>query len=417
MSCTFSVEMTEGPGVGQHHVEVVERKGLGHPDSICDAIAERASVALCREYQQRFGQVLHHNCDKALLLAGQVEHKLGGGRVIEPMSLIIGDRATHVHGSETIDVRGIAEEAARQWIRQNLRFVDPDKHVRFDVQTRPGAPSLATDFGAMRANDTSVGVGFAPLTETERLVLETERYLNSPGFKDTFPMTGEDVKVMGVRIGDRLDLTVAMPLIDRFIDSEAAYFQTVDAVRFELLVHLRQRLQTLNDVTVHVNVNDRRSAGNAGMYLSVIGTSAEDADSGQVGRGNRVNGLITPGRPQSLEAAAGKNPVSHVGKVYNVLAHRLASLIHQRVPGLRDVVVTLVSRIGHPVGEPLVVDVRVGLQIRTLLQDVRGPIIAVIQQELDRLPQFTRELAEGRHPVIGPSTPLGVPATRSAAAS
>lgn len=34
-----------------------------------------------------------------------------------------------------------------------------------------------------------------------------------------------------------------------------------------------------------------------GMYLTVLGTLAEDADSGEVGLGNQVNGLIPMNRP------------------------------------------------------------------------------------------------------------------------
>ncbi len=52
-------------------VEVVERKGAGHPDTICDALAETLSRNLCREYQSRFGYILHHNVDKALLCGGR----------------------------------------------------------------------------------------------------------------------------------------------------------------------------------------------------------------------------------------------------------------------------------------------------------------------------------------------------------
>jgi len=63
------------------------------------------------------------------------------------------------------------------------------------------------------------------------------------------------------------------------------------------------------------------------LYLTATGTSAEQGDDGQVGRGNRVNGLITPYRPMTLEAAAGKNPVSHVGKTYNIAARQICDKI------------------------------------------------------------------------------------------
>ncbi len=79
--------------------------------------------------------------------------------------------------------------------------------------------------------------------------------------------------------------------------------------------------------------------------------TAENAESGQVRRGNRVNGII-PLRPVSSEAAAGKNPVSHVGKINNVLSHRIANEIYVNVPGIREVYVWLLGQIGEPIDLP-----------------------------------------------------------------
>jgi S-adenosylmethionine synthetase len=109
------------------------------------------------------------------------------------------------------------------------------------------------------------------------------------------------------------------------------------------------------------------------MYLSVLGTSAEDADSGAVGRGNQVNGIIALHRPRGSEAAAGKNPVSHVGKIYSVLTHLLAEQIYTQVSGVREVVVWLCSRIGDPVDRPQVVSVEVKLKAGTKLAEVIDP--------------------------------------------
>jgi S-adenosylmethionine synthetase len=174
---------------------------------------------------------------------------------------------------------------------------------------------IETSAEVLGANDTSAAVGCAPLSETERLVLETERYLNSPAYKARFPETGEDVKVMGVRAGLRLDLMVAMPVLDRYVMHDTEYFRGKEAAYEDLLAHLRSQLWQLQDLTLHLNTLDRQGVGLAGMYLSVLGTSAEDADSGEVGRANQVNGLIALNRPRGSEAAAGKNPVSHVGKI------------------------------------------------------------------------------------------------------
>jgi S-adenosylmethionine synthetase len=394
----------EGAPVSEQPIEMVERKGIGHPDTICDGIMEHISVALSGEYRRHFGRILHHNVDKGLLVAGRAERRFGGGRVLEPMRLIVGDRASIGTPSEHLDVSGIAIEAAKGWMRKHLPNVDPDAHVRYQVELRPGSEALVGLFDQERnasevlgANDTSVGVGYAPLTETERLVLETERYLNGAQFKKLFPATGQDAKVMGLRIEGSLDLTVAIPLLDRCITRESEYFEIREACRRELLEWLQRRLKTLERVGVELNALDRPGRGLAGMYLSVTGTSAEDADSGQVGRGNRLNGLIPHNRPQSSEATAGKNPVSHVGKIYNVLAHRVAADIYNEVAGLNEVTLWLLSRIGEPVDRPQAVAVRVHLKDGVGLPEVRELIQERIEGALAEIPSLCLALAEGRY--------------------
>ena len=397
------IQPTKGLTAGELDVEIVERKGLGHPDTICDAVMEQVSQALSKAYVKRFGAILHHNCDKGLLVAGQVERRFGGGRVLEPMRLVIGDRATAVVGKEELNVAAVAVETAKAWFREHLRRVDPDRHLSYQVELKPGSEELTSLFlerkGVLGANDTSAAVGYAPLSEAERLVLETERYLNSTAFKARFPETGEDVKVMGVRTGRRLAVTVAMPLVDECVESESDYFRRKEAVHDALLAHLHGQLKDLEEVRVRLNTLDRPGAGMAGTYLSVLGTSAEDADSGEVGRGNQVNGLIALNRPRGSEAAAGKNPLSHVGKIYNVLTHLLAARIHSEIPGLREVVVWLCSRIGAPVDRPQIASVQIYLQPGVSFGHVADPIRQVVREELERLPLFCEELAQGRYPV------------------
>lgn len=387
-----------GPGPAERDVEIVERKGKGHPDTICDAVMDRVSVALCREYLKAAGAIAHHNCDKGTLIAGQAEPRFGGGRVLEPMRLIIGDRASAVRG---VDVPGVAEAAARAWFRENLPGVDPVRHLRVQVELKPGSAPLRPllEGEEPRANDTSAVVGYAPLTETERLVLEAERRLNSPEFKARFPASGEDVKVMGARVGRRLALSVAVPLVDRGVASLSAY----EAIKAELGGELRRtleaRLETLDEISLVVNALDDPGRGLDGIYLTVTGTSAEHADSGQVGRGNAVNGLIALNRPRGAEAAAGKNPVSHVGKIYNVLAHAMARDLVASLPGVTSAVVWLCSRIGEPVRTPWIVSVELGLAPGAVLLDLRGAAEARILGRLDALAGFRAELARGEHPV------------------
>jgi S-adenosylmethionine synthetase len=226
-------------------------------------------------------------------------------------------------------------------------------------------------------------------------VLAIEEYLNSAPFKAAFPDTGQDVKVMGVREDDRLSVTVAMPLSCQHIGSEAAYF----ARKEEILDALSSRFTSAPfAVDWQLNCLDRRGQGTEGVYLTLTGTSAEDADSGQVGRGNRANGLIAFSRPSGGEAAAGKNPAAHAGKVYSVLSHRLARLIHARCPALREVYLHMVARIGEPVDRPLT-GVQVLLPAGIVLEDVEGEIRHVVEVELARKPAFRAELIRGEYPV------------------
>ena len=89
----------------------------------------------------------------------------------------------------------------------------------------------------------------------------------------------------------------------------------------------------------------------------MTGSSAEAGDDGEVGRGNRVNGLITPHRPMTMEATAGKNPVSHVGKLYNIVASRIANRIVGEISDAEAATCTMVSRIGDPIDQPAIVEV------------------------------------------------------------
>ena len=387
--------------VGQQQIELVERKGLGHPDSICDAIMEAISVALCRTYLDATGRVLHHNIDKGFLVAGQTTPALGGGTVAAPMRLIVGDRATVQWQGQRFPVGEIAEATARQWLHTHLRFVDPDRHVVFQNAIQPGSPELVDLFArqTLGANDTSAAVGYAPLTETERCVLAAEHRLNSPEFKAQFPEAGEDVKVMGSRQGRHLTLTIALAFVDRFIPNARTYVARKAAIAEDLTRFLATDLRELDRVDVCLNMLDEPERGLGGMYLTVLGTSAEGGDSGQVGRGNRVNGVISLNRPMSTEAAAGKNPVSHVGKIYTLLSHQMAHHISTAVEGVAEVSVWLCSQIGQPVDRPWITAAQIILAPGASMVDVDTPIREIMSADLAALPSFITQLTYGAFPV------------------
>lgn len=360
-----------GPRPG---AEVVERKGPGHPDSVADALAEALAMRLCRAYLDRFGRILHFNVDKALIVGGSASPAFGGGRLDAPVEVILAGRA-----SPGVPVEDLAREVVEGWFRANLRY--PVDHVRVATRIRPGSGDLVGLFDAVaRANDTSFGVGHAPLSVLERGVLGAEAALRSAGE----PAFGEDTKILGIARGRDVDLTVAVAMV-------AAHLADADAYE-RARARAREVVEgAIPGATAAVNVADAPGR----WYLTVTGTSLEAGDDGQVGRGNRVHGLISPGRPTSLEAVAGKNPTTHVGKLYNLVAMRVAAEV-ARLDGVHDAECLLVSRIGQPVREPWLAQLRVRTQDGEVSDELARAATEVLRAELDGIPALTEALVEGR---------------------
>lgn len=396
---TVAIEALRQPAVAARRMELVERKGLGHPDTICDCLVEAIAVALNRMYRERTGTILHYNIDKALLVAGQCVMGFGWGEVTRPMSLFVGDRATFEADGIKLPVEETMHEAVDAWVATHLPRVRPGQDLRVRSVLAPGSVELRGIFdapaGVVVSNDTSGGSGHAPLSPTERIVFDVEGFLNGADFKTRFPDTGEDVKVFGVREAERLHLTIAMPLVCSATASEAAYFARKDEILGALAEQFRDVPLALD---WRLNNLDARGRGAAGTYLTVTGTSAENGDSGQVGRGNRANGLIAFARPASGEATAGKNAMAHAGKICSVLSERLAALVHARCPDLLEVYVNLMARIGEPVDRPWA-GVQVILPEGMALGDVEPAIRDVMERELARVPAFREELLRGDYRV------------------
>lgn len=388
------VEAIRVQPVEEMTVELVERKGLGHPDYIADSAAEAASKALCKYYITEYGMILHHNLDKVLLVGGQANPVFGGGEVIQPIYILVSGRATTEvvrNGRvEPIPVGTIVVKAVKDWIRHNFRFLDPDSHVVVDYRIGMGSVDLVEVFKARAkaplANDTSIGVGYAPLSTLEKLVFQTERLLNSKEFKDRLPAVGEDVKVMGLRKNKSIELTIAAAMISSQLRDVDEYINVKEEVR-ERVLDLASKIASDYNVRVYINTADMAEKGI--VYITVTGTSAEHGDDGATGRGNRVNGLITPMRPMSLEATAGKNPVNHVGKIYNVAASLIARKIYEEVKGVREVYVKLLSQIGRPIDDPLIANIKILPESKELPQHIVSEIEVIVDEELKNISKIT----------------------------
>jgi S-adenosylmethionine synthetase len=380
---------------GDEVVEVVERKGLGHPDTICDALAETLSRNLCREYRRRFGTILHHNVDKALLCGGRAMADFGGGNVLAPINIYLAGRATSEVGSDIIPLTEIAIEGSRAWLSAHLHALDPEQHVRIHNLIQPGSTDLQALFsrrpGLFLANDTSIGIGYAPMSALEHLVLALEKHMNMGSRHRDHAAWGEDIKVMGVRQGSTVRLTVACAIIGRHVRHLDDYLGEKALIKEAVETIVIQ--SGLEAGEIAINAADDPSTGS--VYLTVTGTSAEAGDDGQVGRGNRVNGVIAPGRPMSLEAAAGKNPVTHVGKIYNVLAREIAEAVVREIPGVAAARCLLVSRIGTPINTPALLHLQLQTKDGLPVEQVRLSAEAIASSTLMRTSTLVDEFVDG----------------------
>ncbi|MFB6215616.1 MAG: methionine adenosyltransferase [Candidatus Aenigmatarchaeota archaeon] len=376
--------------IEKRSVEIVERKGIGHPDTLSDGIAEAVSKKLSNHYRDEYDRILHHNTDQVEIVGGKVNVDFGEGRTVEPIHVMLSGRATTEVSGEEVPVHEMALETARSFLRENLSLDSIEENFVFDSKIGHGSVDLTNlykDGDVPKANDTSFGVGYAPLSETEELVLEIDREINSDSFSKRYPELGEDVKLMALRKNSEIDLTIAgafrarkVPDIDHYVSVKEDVVEEVQDIASR---------KTDRDVNVHMNTAD--DYDEEIVYLTLTGTSAEAGDDGSVGRGNRSNGLITPCRPMSMEAPAGKNPLAHVGKIYNVFAHNLANEVNENTD-VDEVQIKVLSQIGRPIDDPHMVEV----QARNgTSNDVRYEIEKIIQDSLNDITDITDEILNG----------------------
>ncbi len=389
---SLHVEQIHGYAVKDFEVEIVERKGKGHPDSLIDGASEAVSLGLSKYYIDHFGAILHHNVDKGILVGGKADAFFGGGKVLTPIYLMVAGRATELvpfkGRNVEVPVESIALDSIKKYIRETMRFLDPDKHVKLDTKIKQGSPDLVSVFlrkgGMPVSNDTSIGVGYAPLSPTEQLALDVEHRLNAPEFKKRYPEVGEDVKVMAFRRRRRVELTVAAAMVGPKIPDASHYVGVLSDVKEEV-----DKLASKTPLEVNVKLNAADDMKHGSYYLTVTGTSAEQGDDGNTGRGNRVNGLISPMRQYSMEATAGKNPVNHTGKLLNALAILAAQEIVKEVPGVKEAYVRVLSRIGNPIDQPQVASAAVVLEKGARISSVSGDVEAILDDSLRDIKKVT----------------------------
>lgn len=385
---------------------IVERKGWGHPDTMADHLAEELSRVYSRWTLEEVGAILHHNFDKLALLGGLSEVRYGGGRMVEPIRVLVNGRATRTCGATTVPVDELVVDTVRSFFEARLPEVGDHLQIELNITTNSSPGAVHSDEGrpertswfapksveqlrerrVLLANDTSLGTGWAPDNPVEMFVRRLADTFSTPSeFTATRPWCGSDVKVMVVADAERLDVVLCVPQKCDHVPDRQAYIAHRDEVLDECY---RLAASELPELKAAFRLNVRDIVEQDELYMTYTGSSIESGDEGVVGRGNRVNGLITPLRPMNLEGANGKNPVYHVGKVYNVAAQRIAQRLHDQLGCAAEV--HLVSATGQPLSEPWQTVVRLG-SADVAEADVRTIVSAV----LSNFPVLTREIVYG----------------------
>jgi S-adenosylmethionine synthetase len=225
--------------------------------------------------------------------------------------------------------------------------------------------------------------------------LEVERTLNSQEVKAIIPASGQDIKVMGVRDGDAISLTISCAFIARYLDGPKAYAEA----KSQVAARARERAQAIAGVTVAVTVNAGDDPDRGAIFLTETGTSAEAGDDGETGRGNRANGLITPFRPMTMEAVAGKNPLTHIGKLYNVAAQQLAEAVVGEVAGVLEAECFLVNQIGAPIDRPTITLVRARTEAGVIAPYSARQIEDITERQVAGIRDLWTGFVDGRYRV------------------
>ncbi|WP_367140629.1 MULTISPECIES: methionine adenosyltransferase [Streptomyces] len=336
-------------------IEIVERKGIGHPDTLADGIAELASIRYAQYCQREFGAALHHNLDKVTVFGGRALFSDADGSYDRPLRIVFGGRASTSFAGQPVPVRDILGQAAHEQLQAALpgydRALVEIRHETTDSSkfahwfTPRGLADLP-ERDSTRSNDTALLVGSAPYTRTETATLAAESYLRAQ------PWAGSDIKVLAVRTGQVWDLTVCVPALAGTVGSAREFHELLTAATAELQALLAERLP--GPVRIHANTRGSAAGPLSGQYFTVTGSAVDYGEDGLVGRGNARSGLITPTHAAGSEALFGKNPAYHVGKVGGWLVDQAATELNRHFGPSR---VAAVWQIGSPYPEPAFLDI------------------------------------------------------------
>ncbi len=389
--------------------EVVETKGKGHPDNICDTLAEKISANYSKYCLEHYGVILRHMIDKLSILGGGSKVQFGGGEMKYPIRILVNGRFTDRYKNKKIDYMNIVSKTIKDYFQELFPLLDIDNYLVIVDNTHhnegPGVVYNEDDttknerirfFEAIderdaerhnnhnRCNDTSTTVSYYPMSKLEQTVLNIEQLLNSPKYKEVNPWVGSDIKVMGIRKDNMIEITSCIPLISKYVKNLDDYKNKLNYLEKEIKKEAK-KLFKRNDIKIYLNTRDNYN--NNDLYMTLIGSAVESGDEGAVGRGNRSRGVIPFSRNFSMEAACGKNPVYHTGKLFTAIGDCISKQIYEKYNV--ENVVYCTSKMGDKIEEPWNVSVELNKKLSE--EDIRN-INIMVNKIIKKHKQITKEI-------------------------
>lgn len=321
------------------NIEVVERKGLGHPDSLADMLAKECSRAYSKFCIDNFGCVLHHNFDKLYIGAGCFRYENNCMKMYDKVKVFLNGRASNTMNGKTIDLEKLLKPVIKKYIHSILPRLDVDNeldiHINCTQNTKmsnwfsPENISDIPDAKELFANDTSLCISHFPNTICENITLEAERFFWN--FDGEYPSpkysnVGQDIKVMTSRINNNIDVTICLPVYSDVFKNFEEYKEIVKDYEQKLTTFLLTKVPKEFNINIAIN---RLADGNYRNYSLIKGSCIECGEEGVVGRGNDSRGLISALRSHTMEAPFGKNERYHTGRVLSYVSDLTTKRIYQ----------------------------------------------------------------------------------------
>ena len=347
--------------------------------------------------------------DKLSIIGGGSKVKFGGGEMIAPIKVLVNGRFTDRFKNEKIDYMSIITKTIKDYFKELFPLLNIEKYLEIVDNTHHNeGPGVVyndkdttknerkkffevvnkTDFSRhnnqFRCNDTSTTVSYYPMSELEKTVLEIEMTLNSKEYKNKYPWTGNDIKIMGMRKDKKIEITACVPLISLYVKNIDDYINKLNLIKKDIYNIILNHF-TNNPIEIFLNTRDNYK--NNDMYMTLIGSAVESGDEGAVGRGNRSRGVIPFSRHFSMEASCGKNPVYHTGKLFTALGDQISKMIYDKY-NLENIVYCT-SRMGDSIQNPWNISIELNQEITN---EIKEEINNLVIKQLNKHYEITKKI-------------------------